>query len=161
VTRAWISVGSNVDRDANVRLALEKLGQRFGELVISPIYRTSAEGFEGDDFLNLVVGIDTELAPAELQRRLRRLEDEQGRIRGGEKFSSRTLDLDLLTWGQTVDPRLGLPRDEILRYAFVLRPLADVAPDERHPVDGRSYLALWRAFEPKPAMAPVRLPPYC
>jgi len=157
VTRAWISVGSNVEPVRNVREAIAALRREFGGLVLSPVYRTPAEGFEGDDFLNLVVGIDTDLPPAEIRDRLHSLEDQQGRVRGAEKFASRTLDLDLLTWGDRVDGELGLPRDEILKYAFVLRPLAEVAPAERHPETGETYAELWRRFPHKPTMTEVVL----
>ena len=157
MTRAWISIGSNVEPERNVREAIAALRREFGELILSPVYRTRAEGFEGDDFLNLVVGIDTDLPPAEIRDRLHRLEDRQGRVRGTEKFASRTLDLDLLTWGDLVDGELGLPRDEILKYAFVLRPLAEVALGERHPETGETYAGLWRRFPDKPAMTEVVL----
>ncbi len=149
MTRAWISIGSNIEPEANLRAALALLEERFGPLVASPVYRTPAEGFQGADFLNLVVGIDTDEPPEMVRAALRAIEDAQGRVRGAEKFSSRTLDLDLLTWGDRVAPELGIPRDEILEYAFVLRPLADVAPNERHPVVGRTYAELWEAFQPK------------
>jgi len=157
MTRAWISIGSNVEPERNVREAIAALRREFGELILSPVYRTPAEGFEGDDFLNLVAGIDTDLPPAEIRDRLHRLEDRQGRVRGTEKFASRTLDLDLLTFGSRVDPGLGLPRDEILKYAFVLRPLAEVAPTERHPETGETYAGLWRRFPHKPVMTEVVL----
>ncbi len=157
MTRAWISLGSNIEPEANLRAALELLEERFGPLVISPVYRSAAEGFEGDDFLNLVVGIETGEPLREVRRALRAIEAARGRARGSEKFSSRTLDLDLLTWGDRVDPALNLPRDEILEYAFVLRPLADVAADERHPLTGRSYGELWRAFPRKEGVVPVEL----
>jgi 2-amino-4-hydroxy-6-hydroxymethyldihydropteridine diphosphokinase len=81
--------------------------------------------------------------------RLRAIEEAHGRLRDGPKFSSRTLDIDLLTLGDQVvhAGKLELPRDEILKYAFVLRPLADVAPEERHPLVGRSYRELWQGFD--------------
>jgi len=151
MTRAWISAGSNVERELNIRRAIRNLQQEFGELVLSPVYRTRAEGFEGDDFLNLVIGIETELDLDELRQRLRDIEDRQGRIRGESRFASRTLDLDLLTWGNLVDESRGIPRDEILKYAFVLKPLADVAPDECHPGRRESYARLWEKFADKPA----------
>jgi len=157
MTRAWISLGSNIEPEENLRAALVLLEARFGPLVVSPVYRTAAEGFEGDDFLNLVVGIDTGEPLHEVRGALRAIEEARGRVRGSEKFSSRTLDLDLLTWNELVDPALGLPRDEILEYAFVLGPLADVAPDERHPVAGRTYGELWRAFPRKGRMERVEL----
>jgi 2-amino-4-hydroxy-6-hydroxymethyldihydropteridine diphosphokinase len=157
VTRAWISAGSNVDREQNIRQAISKLRRAFGELVLSPVYRTRAEGFEGDDFLNLVIGIHTDLPPDELRQRLRAIEDSQGRVRGENRFASRTLDLDLLTWGELVDESQGIPRDEILKYAFVLRPLADVAPMEHYPGRDETYARLWAAFPDKPPMVPVIL----
>ncbi len=157
MTRAWISAGSNVDRELNVRRAIRNLRQVFGELVISPVYRTPAQGFEGDDFLNLVIGIDTKLNPDELRKRLRDIEDRQGRVRGENKFASRTLDLDLLTWGDLVDEAQGIPRDEILKYAFVLKPLADVAPEECYPGRDETYARLWADFPRKDKLLPVTI----
>ena len=81
----------------------------------------------------------------ECMRRLRAVEDACGRDRSGPKFSPRTLDFDLLIYGDFVstDPAIDVPRDEILQYPFVLKPLADLAPEARHPVVGRSYAELW------------------
>jgi 2-amino-4-hydroxy-6-hydroxymethyldihydropteridine diphosphokinase len=157
MTRAWISVGSNVDREHHIRQAIENLQQAFGELVQSPVYRTRAEGFEGEDFLNLVIGVDTRLSLDELRQRLREIEDRQGRVRGESKYASRTLDLDLLTWGDLVDPSQGIPRDEILKYAFVLKPLADVAPDEKYPGTHQTFAELWAGFPTRERMIPVPL----
>jgi 2-amino-4-hydroxy-6-hydroxymethyldihydropteridine diphosphokinase len=147
--RAWLSLGSNIDPKRQIPAALQTLRSSFGELVVSPIYESEAVGFSGDNFYNLVVGIWTRLSARALAGRLREIEAAHGRVRGAEKFSSRTLDIDLLTFGEQVidEPGVQVPRDEILRYAFVLRPLADVAPEERHPVAGRSYAALWSAFD--------------
>ncbi len=147
--RAWLSLGSNIDPRQRIPAALESLRERFGELVISPIYESEAVGFRGDNFHNLVVGIETGLPPRELADALREIESEYGRVRGAEKFSSRTLDIDLLTYGDQIidEPGVQVPRDEILRYAFVLLPLSDVAPNERHPVTGQTYRELWAEFD--------------
>lgn len=144
--RCWISIGSNLDREASVQGGVQRLRQSFGPLILSPVYETAAEGFNGSPFLNLVAGIETELAVGQIRAILRRIEDEHGRERRAERFAPRTLDLDLLTYGDRAGEIDGyrVPRDEILRYSFVLCPLADVAPDERHPTDGRSYAELWR-----------------
>ena len=77
------------------------------------------------------------------------IEQRHGRQRGGEKFSSRTLDLDVLTYGDEMrdEDSRHLPRDEILKYAFVLAPLADVAADELHPELGESYGSLWKRYD--------------
>jgi 2-amino-4-hydroxy-6-hydroxymethyldihydropteridine diphosphokinase len=144
----WVSIGSNIQREKNVRSAIRALRERFGELQVSPVYETPSEGFDGDPFFNLVAGFETRLTPAQLHAALRAIESENGRVRGAQKFSSRTLDIDALTYGGQVTGEGGkaLPRDEILRYAFVLKPLADVAPDEVHPEEGVSYAELWRRF---------------
>ena len=147
--RAWLSLGSNVEPARNLRAAVRGLRVLFGPLVLSPVYRSEAVGFEGEPFLNMVVGIETDLTAAEVSAMLRRLEADQGRVGSADKFAPRTLDIDLLTLGDQVvdDGRLQLPRDEILEYAFVLRPLADVAGDELHPLRGASYRDLWAAFD--------------
>jgi 2-amino-4-hydroxy-6-hydroxymethyldihydropteridine diphosphokinase len=149
--RCWISVGSNVQREASIRGAVADLRRHFGPLRISPLYESEAIGFEGAPFYNLVVGIDTRLGVAAINRILRDIEDAHGRVRGPNKFAPRTLDLDLLTWGETAGSIDGceLPRDEILKYAFVLAPLADAAPGERHPVAGRTYAELWAQMAPQ------------
>ncbi|WP_200236205.1 2-amino-4-hydroxy-6-hydroxymethyldihydropteridine diphosphokinase [Thiohalocapsa halophila] len=148
--RCWISVGSNVQREASIRGAIADLRRYFGPLSISPVYETEAIGFEGEPFYNLVVGIDTRLGVAEINRLLRDIEDAHGRVRGPNKFAPRTLDLDLLTWGEAAGTIDGseLPRDEILKYGFVLAPLAQAAPADRHPVDGRTYAELWAQMAP-------------
>jgi 2-amino-4-hydroxy-6-hydroxymethyldihydropteridine diphosphokinase len=146
--RVWVSVGSNMQRERNIAAAVRELRATFGPLLVSPLYETEAVGFSGDAFYNLVVGFDTGLAPAELHRLLREIEDRNGRTRDGPKFGPRTLDLDLLTYGDQVGDEGGkaLPRDEIERYAFVLAPLADVAGDERHPALGERYAVLWQRW---------------
>ncbi len=147
MTRVWISAGTNVNPEHNMRNAVENLRAEFGELLLSPVYQTEAVGFDGDDFLNMVIGIDTELPPDQLRISLRKIEAQQGRVRGEEKFSPRAIDLDLLTWGDRVDERQDIPRDEILRYAFVLKPLADVAGAEKYPGTDDSYRQLWRRLQ--------------
>ena len=147
--QVWVSVGSNIEREQHVLAAIKGMSLLFGDLVLSPVYETVAEGFDGDPFLNLVVGFKTVLLPAELHSKLREIENKNGRTRTAEKFSSRTLDLDLLTYGDQIGNEGGkdLPRDEVLKYAFVLKPLADVAPDELHPEQKQSYSRLWERFK--------------
>ena len=121
----------------------------FGDLIISTVYRTRAVGFEGDDFYNLVVGFETTCDPHLLSENLRHIELEHGRKGNLPRFSPRTLDLDLLTYGDRVikDERLNIPRDDIEKYSFVLGPLAEVAPLGRHPVTGESYAEMWARFD--------------
>jgi len=148
MARAYLSLGSNLQPHRYLRAALAELEARFGPLQISPAYRSRAVGFEGPDFVNLAVGLDTDLAPEALNDWLHALEDRHGRRRDQPRYASRTLDVDIVLYGDLVRQgpgHLDLPRAE-LRHAFVLRPLADIAPELRHPVSGRSMAELWAAF---------------
>lgn len=157
MARVYISVGSNIDRTKNLLASLDALQGWFGELHLSPVYESEAVGFDGEPFLNLVVGVDTDLSVAELSLRFKKLEADNGRRRDLPRFSGRTLDLDILTHGQQVGRVDGveLPRREILKNAFVLRPLADIAPEERHPVCGQTYLELWQTYDRDQKLWPV------
>ena len=142
--RVYLSLGSNISPHKYLRSALAVLRDLFGEVLVSPVYESRAVGFEGDNFLNLVVGVDVELPVAELSERLRAIEADHGRQRQSEKFSPRTLDIDILTYGDLVGDFGGvrLPRDEIHRYQHVIRPLADLAPDVLDPLTGRSFASI-------------------
>jgi len=161
--RCWISLGSNLAREDSLRGGLRDLHAAFGTLRVSPVYESAAVGGTGPPFFNLVAGIITAAPVAVIDARLRAIEAAHGRTRGADRYAPRTLDLDLLTYGTTSGTIAGrtLPRDEILRHAFVLGPLADVAPDERHPVLERSYAELWAAFDPaaKAELRPVAFDP--
>ena len=144
--RVFVSAGSNIDPRANLQAACRGLEERYREIELSPLYRSPAAGFSGPDFLNLVVGFRTEEAPAEIVERLAELEAKAGRDRSAGKFSSRTLDLDLLLYGDRIDASLKLPHPDIERYAFVLKPLADLAPNVRHPTTGATLAEHWQSF---------------
>ncbi|MEN8178157.1 MAG: 2-amino-4-hydroxy-6-hydroxymethyldihydropteridine diphosphokinase [Pseudomonadota bacterium] len=147
--RVWLSLGSNIDRQTSIEKVLDALRAEFGELVISPVYESVAVGSMGDNFYNLVVGLETALPIPKLIARLRRVEEQNGRQRSADKYAPRTIDIDLLTYAdQVVDAEnMQLPRDEITRYAFVLLPLSEVAADEIHPLTGLSYRELWASFD--------------
>lgn len=145
--RAYLSLGSNVEPAHHLRAAIDALRARFGEVRISPVYRTPAVGFDGADFLNAAAVIDSDLEPQPLNDWLHALEDAHGRDRSGPRFSDRTLDIDIVLFDERVLAGAGhlrLPRPD-LEHAFVLRPLAEIAPDAVVPGVGRTLAALWRA----------------
>ena len=148
---AWvyISLGSNIDREELTRAGVASLREYFGELVLSSVYRSEAVGFQGEDFYNMVIALQTTENPERVFQLLRQIEDEHGRDRSGPRFSSRTLDLDLLLYDDLIinKDKLQVPRDEILERAFVLWPLAEVAPNLVHPVVQKTYDELWQAFD--------------
>lgn len=158
--RVYLSLGSNMEAEKNLALAVRELAARWGTLTLSPVYRNKAVGFDGDDFLNMVVGFDTDSDVDDIVREIEVIHDLSGRARTGERFAPRSLDIDVLLYGDAVSdgPKVRLPRRDVLEYGFVLRPLADIAGDERHPVTGRSYFDHWQEFEPGSAeLTPVRL----
>ncbi len=149
MARVFVSVGSNVERERYVRSALTALRERFGPLIVSRVFESEAVGFQGDKFYNLVVGFDTEASVWEVLTALRDIELDNSRDRTLPRFSPRTLDLDLLLYGDVVMDEGGvrLPREEITRYAFVLGPLAEIAGALRNPLDGRRFAELWQEFD--------------
>ncbi|QWF70452.1 2-amino-4-hydroxy-6-hydroxymethyldihydropteridine diphosphokinase [Methylomonas paludis] len=149
MTVGYISVGSNIDKDINIPSSLRSLRLLFGDIIISSIYETAAVGFVGDTFYNLIVRFVSELSAKQVAKALREIELTHGRNREAAKFSSRTLDLDLILYGEQVirDGRLSIPRDEIERYAFVLEPLAEIAGNELHPISKKSFAELWQNFD--------------
>jgi 2-amino-4-hydroxy-6-hydroxymethyldihydropteridine diphosphokinase len=154
--RVYISIGSNIEREKNVRAAVLALKQAFGALTLSSVYETAAVGFQGDPFYNLVAAFDTGLPPEAVQEILKRIEAEHGRRRDDvSRFTSRTLDLDILLYGELVrhDAHFDIPRDELQRQAFVLTPLKEIAPALRHPETGRTFSDLWTELEKSSAPA--------
>ncbi len=149
MARVYVSVGSNIEREHNVASGLAALANEYGELEQSTVYETQAVGFSGDRFFNLVVAFDTSQSPQQVSAVLRRVEDQHGRQRRGTKFGDRSLDLDLLLYDDLVldEPGLLLPRPEIVEYAFVLKPLAEIAGEKRHPVTGLRFADIWDRFD--------------
>ena len=143
--KAYLSLGSNRDAETNLRSGVAALQARFGAVLHSPVYRTAAVGFDGDDFLNSAAVIETDLEPQALNDWLHALEDAHGRDRSGPRFGDRTLDIDIVLFDDRVcegEGNLRIPRPE-LKHAFVLKPLADIAPDVRVPGDRRTLAELW------------------
>ena len=148
MTRVYLSLGSNQEPHRHLQAALDELRTRFGPIDVSPVYRSASVGFDGADFVNLAVALDTELEPQALNDWLHALEDRHGRRRDGPRYSDRTLDVDIVLYGEHVingPGHLQIPRPE-LKHAFVLRPLADIAPALRHPLSGITMAELWANF---------------
>lgn len=145
----FLSLGSNIDREQHLLAALDQLCAHFGVLMCSSVYESEAVGFDGAPFLNMVVGLHTDHSVGALAQLLRRIEEINGRDRQAARFSARTLDIDILTYDQCLGEVDGitLPREEILKHAFVLQPLAELAPDAVHPSTGQTYRNLWLAFD--------------
>jgi 2-amino-4-hydroxy-6-hydroxymethyldihydropteridine diphosphokinase len=144
----FVGIGSNVEPERHIRTAVQLLRERFGKLRVSPVYRNPAVGFDGDDFFNLVASFKSDAGFEQVHTILEQIEASCGRIRGGPRYAPRTLDIDLLLYGDLVrETAPVLPRKDLLRYAFVLKPMVDIAPDHRHPVTGRSFAAHWAEFD--------------
>jgi 2-amino-4-hydroxy-6-hydroxymethyldihydropteridine diphosphokinase len=138
----YVGIGSNIEPEYALLSGVEAMRAQFGELCISPVYRSPALGFEGDDFLNVVVCFRSGLDADAIETRLNGIEH-SGNFSHNGRFAPRGLDCDLLMYGSRVDASRRLPRDDVLRYPFVLGPLADIAPQLRHPLDGRSMAEHW------------------
>ena len=159
MNEVFVAIGSNVEAEKNIRAAVRLLRGRFGALRLSPVYRNPPVGFEGADFLNLVSSFDTEIGVAEVQTALDDIELRCGRERDARRFAPRTIDLDLLLYGDLVSPKAKLPRADILKYAFVLKPLVDLAPENWHPLTGHNFSDYWRDFSgDKNSLQRVELP---
>jgi 2-amino-4-hydroxy-6-hydroxymethyldihydropteridine diphosphokinase len=147
VSTAYLSLGSNLDAEHHICAAFRALNSEFAGCRLSPVYRNRAVGFDGDDFINLVAAVETHFSPEDLRHHLRDLEDLFGRDRNKPRFSDRTLDVDILLFDDLVldGPDLKLPRPEILKFAHVLKPLSDLAPNLVHPVEGKTMAKLWES----------------
>lgn len=145
----YLGLGSNIEPQKNFRHGIRELSRRYGVLDLSPAYKSAALGFEAQDFLNVVVALDTVTSPTEIHEQIEIIHDLSGRDRNCQAFTSRPLDIDLLLYDDMVRqfPRFRLPRADVLEYSFVLRPLSELAPTLRHPETGKTMLEHWQAFD--------------
>ena len=154
----FVSIGSNIDRERSIGAGVEALRQHFGDLRLSSVYETEAVGFDGEPFYNLVAAFHGGDAPAVINAFFKQIEQWQGRNPDDPKFSPRTLDIDLLLYGDSIidEPGLKLPRDEIDRYAFVLEPLAEIEPEMRYPGRDETFAQMWQQAVASGKMEPAR-----
>ncbi|PSW15110.1 2-amino-4-hydroxy-6-hydroxymethyldihydropteridine diphosphokinase [Photobacterium sanctipauli] len=158
MTTVYISLGSNIEREYHIQAAVSELKQLGTDFQLSTIYEAEPVGFEGPNFYNCVVAMKTSLSLDNLQQALKQLELDYGRSPQAKKNQSRTLDLDILLFGdrvQALPP--SLPRADIYKFAFVLLPLMELCPDRVIPGDGRTVRQLWQSFERSQALWPVEL----
>ncbi|ALO47373.1 2-amino-4-hydroxy-6-hydroxymethyldihydropteridine diphosphokinase [Pseudohongiella spirulinae] len=149
MTQLTLSLGSNQNADYHIRQALTGLQRLFGPLTLSSVFESEAVGFDGSNFLNMVVAADTTMPLKDISHSIKALEDANGRRRDVPRFSARTLDIDILTFGDLQGEHCGmtLPRPEITRNAFVLWPMAQICGDRTDPHSGKTYQGLWQAYD--------------
>lgn len=147
--QVYVSIGSNIEAEKNVRSCVNELENLFQSVEVSSVYQSKAIGFQGSLFLNLVAGFKTDLSLDFLNAQLKGLEDKHDRDRTQPKMSDRTLDIDILMFDALVgrQGKLTLPHPETTAYAFVLRPLAELAPDLVVPGTGKTSMEHWREKE--------------
>ncbi|MFV0574811.1 MAG: 2-amino-4-hydroxy-6-hydroxymethyldihydropteridine diphosphokinase [Vibrio sp.] len=157
MTLTYLGVGSNVEPEKYIRLAFAEVKQ-LGELRASAVYQCAPVGFDGNVFYNLVFELKTDLTLEDLQQQLRAIELKLGRAKDATKFQNRTVDVDILLFGESVSPEAPvLPRSDIYKYEFVLKPLFELCPDLVVPNDGRTVKELWEQFDSKGSLTAVEL----
>lgn len=149
MAKVFAGLGSNIDPEDNLHLGVRELRARYGELQLSAVYRSKSVGFDGHDFLNLVACFETEASPESICEEIERIHELAGRDRNDGKWSARSLDIDLLLYDDLVvdDKPVRIPRNDVLEYSFVLRPLAELAPEFRHPVTGKTMREHWQEYD--------------
>lgn len=141
MSRAWLDLGTNLDREASLRRALELLALHVEVVRTSHIYESAPVGFDDQpDFYNMCVEIETPLDPPAIRLLLRRLEDEMGRVRGPNKYGPRNIDMDLVLHETLEDEKL--PHPQVSTQAFVLLPLCELIPEFAPPSLGVSLATL-------------------
>lgn len=152
----YLGIGGNIEREKYALAAWQALQTLGSALRVSPVYECPALGFDSQPFYNWVVEFNTELTLTELMRQLRAIEHQLGRAEHAVKFEDRTIDIDILLYGDKVSTApLCLPRDDIFRYPFVLQPLYDLAPQLSIPGDGRTVAQIWQTQAPFKHLTPV------
>jgi len=151
MANVFVAGGSNVRPEFYLKRALSLIEREFTPVRVSPVYRNRAVGFEGDDFLNLVVSFATDLDVREVRSRLQAIEAQCDRPREAPKWAARTMDLDILLYDAVVsdEPGLLLPRPDLIRRAYMLKPMVDLTPDLVHPVLGKTMREIWETSELK------------
>jgi len=147
MARVFLGLGSNIEAEENLRSAVNTLRELYSDLVTSAVYESEAVGFQGDNFLNMVVAFTAEESAEVISELMDEIEDAHGRRRNLDRMMARTLDIDMLLYDDLIDESMNIPRNEIETYAFVLLPLSELAPDMVHPVNGETFIEMWERFD--------------
>ncbi|HEV2269631.1 MAG TPA: 2-amino-4-hydroxy-6-hydroxymethyldihydropteridine diphosphokinase [Steroidobacteraceae bacterium] len=147
--QVYVAAGSNIEPERHLAMAVRELERQFPGVRFSPWYRNRAEGFQGEDFINLVAGFATRLGVNEVLQILHAIEAQCGRPRDAPRWAPRSMDLDVLLYGDLVrqEPHFKLPRPDLLKRAYMLGPLAQLAPDVVHPTEKLTIAELWQRFD--------------
>jgi 2-amino-4-hydroxy-6-hydroxymethyldihydropteridine diphosphokinase len=162
--RVFVAAGSNLEPEKHLARACAEIRHSWHDVVFSRAYSNVAMGFDGPDFINLVLGFTTSQPLDAVIARLRAIETQCGRPRYAPKWASRTMDLDVLLYGDLVEKtsEYTLPRPDLLKRPYMLGPMAEIAPDVVHPTVGKTMALLWKEFDRDGhAMNPVDLPMDC
>jgi 2-amino-4-hydroxy-6-hydroxymethyldihydropteridine diphosphokinase len=160
VAEIFVSLGGNIEPERRLSQAAQLLRAAFPDIRFSRCYRNPAVGFEGQDFINAAACFNVDVEIAQLLATLHQIEEQCGRRRDDPKWAPRAMDLDVLLIDQQVGewPGLRLPRPDLLRRAYMLGPVAELAPSLRHPTAGQSMAELWQSLQPQtPPLTPVAL----
>jgi len=149
MSHVYVAVGSNINPEENISKAASELARLFPGACFSSWYRNRAVGFEGDDFVNGVVGFTTDLPLRSVIEQLHSVEALCGRPRNAPRWAPRSMDLDVLLYDNVVcaEPTMTLPRPDLLKRPYMLGPLAEIAPDVTHPTAGLTIAELWQRFD--------------
>ena len=150
--RVYVAIGGNVEPERWFPLAAGELRRRFPGVRFSSCYRNPAYGFDGADFINAVAGFDTTMDADFVLAQCHEIEAACGRRRDDPKWAPRVMDLDLLLYGDTVASTAAfrLPRPDLLQRCYMLRPLAEIAPELPHPTTGRTIAEHWQQLSREP-----------
>ena len=137
--KVYVGIGSNINQKLHINKCIRALESKFIDIELSPTYESSSMGFDGPNFYNLVASFTTDLEIDILKETLKNIEMDNGRSFGEVKFSSRTLDIDILYYDDLINENMNIPRCEIIKFDFVLRPLYDLSPAHIHPVTKKTH----------------------
>lgn len=152
----FLGVGSNIDREQHILSGVIALAEQFEWRQRSRVFESRAVGFAGSDFYNLVVEVRTDSSIQQVWQYCKDIEERNGRSPNSPKYSPRSLDIDMLLYDDELNAEHPqLPRAEILENAFVLWPLADIAPNRKHPLVHKTYAQLWREYQGQQQLAPL------